>query len=469
MVVRELVTVLGFKVDTRKLRAFDARVGAARRNLQDLTGNLQQAATGLRNFGIGLTAAVSVPLGLAGLAAVKTSAQFEQLQVSFETMLGSAERAEKMIKDIVRFAATTPFELLNVQKGAKRLLAYNVEADKVIDTMRVLGDISAGVGLDKLPNLITALGQVQAKTRLSGEELRQFTETGVPLISALAEMTGFAEREIADQTARLGISYDQVFKALESLTTEGGKFNNLMLKQSKTIAGLFSNLQDAFTIFLKDIGDTIVETFKLDIVLSKLITVLEKAGKIFKALPAPIKGAIVIFAALLAALGPILLIAGLLGQAILGIVAAMAFLGPLLPAIIAGFAGFLVIALKVIAVVGLIGTAIWLLIDDFMAWKEGGDSVIGVLIGRFDEFKRRINLVVDTIKTLFSSLWEALNTGNQEAWNTFKKQLSNIGEFISKFIDKVIDKFIELAPQLIKILIKTFIRLAVAMSFNTSV
>lgn len=208
---------------------------------------------------LALGAATTAALGFA----LNSAAAYEQNRIAFETMLGSAEKARILLKQLSDFAVKTPFNLPDIVEGSKRLLAYGLAAEDVIPTMTALGNISAGVGRDKLPFLITALGQVRAKTVLSGEELKQFTETGVPLIEELSKVTGISVGEIVNNTKDLGISYDSVLKALTNMSSEGGKFYNLMDRQSKTLSGTISNLQDDMgrmareIVGLTDTGDIV--------------------------------------------------------------------------------------------------------------------------------------------------------------------------------------------------------------------
>lgn len=179
-----------------------------------------------------------------GRFALDSASDFEQSRIAFDTMLGSAEKAKKLLKEVSDFAAKTPFELPEVVEGAKKLLAYNVEAENLLPTFRMLGDIASGVGREKLPQLILAFGQVKAATRLTGMELRQFTEAGVPLISLLAKHLGKAESEIQKLVSDGAVKFKDVEAALRMTTSEGGKFFNLMERQSKTFSGTMSNVRD---------------------------------------------------------------------------------------------------------------------------------------------------------------------------------------------------------------------------------
>lgn len=201
----------------------------------------------------GLTLAME-KLGEAGKFALGAASDMEQNRIAFETMLGSAEAAKKMLKNLSDFAVKTPFELPEVVKGAKQLLAYNISAEKILPTFKALGSIAAGVGKDKLPQLVLAFGQVRAATKLTGMELRQFTEAGVPLLEVLAKQSGKTAAQIKeDMENGMQPSFEEVEKAIFSMSEEGGKFYNLLDKQSKTLSGTISNIRDQFTRFAMNI------------------------------------------------------------------------------------------------------------------------------------------------------------------------------------------------------------------------
>lgn len=145
----------------------------------------------IQDIGIAATGILGT-IGALTRSMVDVAATMEQNRIAFTTMTGSAELAGKTLKQLSDFAATTPFELPQLVEGSKKLLAYNIEAKNIIPTMKMLGDISAGVGMDKLPNLILAFGQVKAATHLTGMELRQFSEAGVPLLDALVKQANAA-------------------------------------------------------------------------------------------------------------------------------------------------------------------------------------------------------------------------------------------------------------------------------------
>lgn len=193
----------------------------------------------------------------------KASSEFEQITIAFDTMLGSVERSKKVVGDLKEFANVTPFTSDQVFKASKSLLAYNIQAEELIPILTALGNISSGVGREKLPNLILAFGQVKAATRLTGMELRQFTETGVPLLDELAKVTGKTVAVIKEELIPAGkISFDLVKQALFNATREGGKFFNLMEKQSRSFGGRVSTMTDKFGLLAIAYGDSINRFFR---------------------------------------------------------------------------------------------------------------------------------------------------------------------------------------------------------------
>lgn len=251
------------------------------KSIQRAQKNIEPAADASRKFALGLTAAAA-SAGAFGLAAIKSAAGMEQTKVAFTTMLGSAEKADMFYKDLVQFAAKTPFELTGLEQASKQLLAYGFSQEQVLPNLKSLGDIAAGVGMDKLPNLILAFGQVKAATHLTGMELRQFTEAGVPLLDQLAQQMGKPVAEIQNMVSAGEIGFPAVQQALESMTGEGGRFNDLMTAQSATLSGMWSNLQDAWEQFLREEGAQLLDwgkqfvAFLIDLVQNKLPPLIEK-------------------------------------------------------------------------------------------------------------------------------------------------------------------------------------------------
>ena len=183
----------------------------------------------------------------------KVRGEFQQLEVAFETMLGSAEKARTLMSQLTQTAATTPFGLEDVAQGAKQLLAYGFEAEKVNETLIRLGDIAAGLSVP-LNDLVYLYGTTMAQGRLYTQDLNLFTGRGIPMIGELAKQFGVAESKVKELVEAGKVGFPEVQKVIEGLTDEGGKFGGLMEAQSKTITGQISNIEDAISMMLNEIG-----------------------------------------------------------------------------------------------------------------------------------------------------------------------------------------------------------------------
>lgn len=179
--------------------------------------------------------------------------EFQQFEIAFETMLGNGQKAKGMISDLANLAATTPFYMKGVVNGAKQLLAYGFAANEITDTMRRLGDVSAGLGLN-LQDLTWLYGTTMVQGRLFTRDLMQFTGRGIPLTEELAKQFGVTKDKVSELVTAGKVGFPEVKKAIESLTNEGGKFGGLMEKQSHSITGQISNIQDTIEMAINDLG-----------------------------------------------------------------------------------------------------------------------------------------------------------------------------------------------------------------------
>ncbi len=184
---------------------------------------------------------------------IKVRGEFQQLGIAFETMLGSKAKADKLMQDAIVFAQKTPFTLTDVATNIKQLMAMGIETEKVMDTMKSLGDVAAGVSVP-ISRIAINYGQVAALGRLQQREIRDFAMAGIPIVEELAKQFGKTSDEINDMVAAGQIGFPAVEKAFASMAGEGGKFYNLMEKQNKSVTGQISNLQDKLQVMFNSIG-----------------------------------------------------------------------------------------------------------------------------------------------------------------------------------------------------------------------
>ncbi len=231
-------------------KKMDALKGSSAEAKKGLSG-LEKMSDRVKRSLMGLGMAFSMKGLVSEVANVR--GQFQKLEVAFNTMLGSADKADALMAQLVRTAAITPFDLEGVAQGAKQLLAYGMEAENVNETLTRLGDIAAGLSMP-LNDLVYLYGTTMAQGRLYTQDLNQFTGRGIPMIEELAKVFGVAESKVKDLVEAGKVGFPEVQKVIENLTGEGSKFGGLMEEQSKTISGQISNIKDGIASMFNDMG-----------------------------------------------------------------------------------------------------------------------------------------------------------------------------------------------------------------------
>ena len=186
---------------------------------------------------------------------VQVRSEMQKLEVAFTTMLGSKEKSDALMAQMVELAATTPFDLQTVADGARRLLAYGESAERVTDDLTRLGNIAAGLS-QPLTDLVYLYGTTMTQGRLYTQDFNQFTGRGIPMVRELAAVLGVAENEVRALVEAGRIGFPEVQQVIRRLTDEGGMFYNLMAEQSKTIGGQLSNLGDSISMMFNEIGQS---------------------------------------------------------------------------------------------------------------------------------------------------------------------------------------------------------------------
>lgn len=187
--------------------------------------------------------------------------EFQKQRIALTSILGDSMKAETIFNRIKDLAVVSPFQFKELASYAKQLSAYSIPYEELYDTTKRLADISAGVGVD-MGRIILAYGQVRSAAFLRGQELRQFTEAGIPLVDELAkkftELTGEATSagDVFDKISRKEVSFGMVKDVLWELTNEGGKFYNMQEALAESLAGKWSNLQDAWDVMMADIAES---------------------------------------------------------------------------------------------------------------------------------------------------------------------------------------------------------------------
>lgn len=253
---------LGFAA-TLDIDDFNVSADAMERHVRNISTNIQAEAADMEQSMLSFAQKGAMYIqtylagqGMMGLLSsiVQVRGQFQQLEIAFGTMLGSEEKTVMLMNQMANTAAKTPYDLTGVAEGAKQLLAYGESVDKVNDTLVRLGNIASGLSIP-LNDIVYLYGTTMVQGRLYAQDVRQFTGRGIPLVKELAEMYGKTANEINDMVSAGKIGFEDVQKVLYKLTNEGGQFYNLMEKQSASLTGQISNLEDAWDSMLNRIGN----------------------------------------------------------------------------------------------------------------------------------------------------------------------------------------------------------------------
>jgi tape measure domain-containing protein len=288
----------------------------AERSIGGALGGLAKTA------GMAAAAIGSAMVGAGGFG-LRVAADMQQAQIGFTTLLGSAEQADAFIREMRDFAARTPFEFAGLQEAASRLIAVGVEADRVIPLMTALGDATSamGTGSQGIEQAVRALTQMQQKGKVSGEEMLQLAEAGIPAWDALAAKLGVDVATAQDMVAKGQVRVNDLMAALaERAGPAMQKVAGMMDAQSKSLAGLMSTLKDTLSIGLADAMAPVVAQLTsgglLERISGQLTSLLSSIGP---ALASTVAGVVQVLGAVLPSLTPVLeslggVIADLLGR-----------------------------------------------------------------------------------------------------------------------------------------------------------
>lgn len=242
-------------------------------SLRSIEKSITGLTAGFRFLGGTIAAAFSIQQIAnfsAGLS--KAGMMFEDTKVDLEVMLGSADKAQKMFKDIQNMAIKTPFETSDLLRNTKLMLNFGIAENKVLEYTRLLGDISGG-NKERFNSLALAFSQIAANGKLQGQDRLQMVNAGFNPLQELAKMTGKSMAQLNEDMSEGRISFDMVVQSMQKATSAGGRFYKFMDKRSATMSGKLSTLADTIGLWAGQTGEAINE--KLKPVLEKLAPVIE--------------------------------------------------------------------------------------------------------------------------------------------------------------------------------------------------
>ena len=415
-------------------------------------GNIENSFDKLKNVAIKAISAIG--FGSLIKEGVQYNATVEQLQTSFEVMTGSATKAANIVEKLKQIGASTPFEFTGLAETTQLLMNYGLEADDAIDKMQMLGDISQG-SADKMNRIAMAYGQMSSAGKVSLEDIKQMIEAGFNPLQEISESTGESMASLYKRISKGTISIDEITASMERSTAAGGKYFQSMEKQSQTLNGQWSTVQDNFSNLLGSILQPISEMLTNNILpavndfMSKLQEKIDNGGldsflntlKGILAVIVPLTTAVITFKA---------------AMAIKGIIDSVKTSFAALNAVMKANPILLIVSL----IAGLVSGIIYL-------WNTN-EGFRDAIISIWENIKKAVENVVNSVVSFFTetipNAWNSFVTGlqsiAQSIWdtlvNTWNSIVSFFTETIPSWIQSVITWFQEL-PYNIGVLIGTAI------------
>lgn len=272
--------------------------------------SIEGSLGGLSGALAGLTGAFTAFAGFSAvLGAINKAGQFEQTTIAFDTMLGSASLTKKTLEDLTEFAAKTPFEMPEILQAARGLIQFGETGEDLMKTLNMLGNAASATST---PFGMVALifNQIRGVGKLLTQDFRQLSTRGILSLQDIAEHFKTTTSGAQEMLSKGKISFADVQKIFAGLSAEGGRFNNLMEKQSKSLLGLWSTLKDAIGITARTFGETLMPVAKEFVTIA--ISIAEAIRSWVQENPK-----------LAGAIGKTVVVVGTFVSALLGVIAAM--------------------------------------------------------------------------------------------------------------------------------------------------
>ena len=245
-----------------RLAEVTAELGKANGGVNTLTNSLQRQSGILGRLASAATAYFSVYSLIRFVKGIRdVTGELEYQRVALGRLLQDVSYGNYLFERTKQAAIESPFRIKDLVTYTKQLAAYRIEQTELFDTTKRLADISAGLGVD-MNRLILAFGQVRAASVLRGQELRQFTEAGIPLVELLAEKFTDLKGEMVstgdvfELISKRAVPFSKIAEIFEDLTSKGGMFYDMQKKQAETLKGRWEKLKDAYDVALQSVGDT---------------------------------------------------------------------------------------------------------------------------------------------------------------------------------------------------------------------
>ena len=404
--------------------SLDKKMSDFSNRLEDVKGKFKTLSDKGKDAFVG----ISVPVGLAIGGIIKLGAELEDTEMVFTTMLGSAEKASKMIADVQTMASKTPFGTAELLDATKLMLNFGIASQDIMGHLEMLGNISGG-NKQRFQSLALVFSQVQSQGKLMGGDLLQMINAGFNPLQVISEKTGKSMGELKDLMSKGAISAEMVTKAMQIATSEGGRFNELMAKQATTLNGLMSTLADNFALAGAKLGKSLLPYIK------PFVETLIKMTNGLADLNPKVMAIILAFTGL-AALIPVLMVTvGFLGQSYISFMQTMTMLNSGVLKMVALFSKWNVATKIATAVQAVFNATLWM---NPITWIVAGViALIAVIVLAYQKVDWFRNLV-QTLWIGIQVLWTWLKILGITLWQKIQPALQAVSGFFQSVWQKVV-------------------------------
>lgn len=379
---------------------------------------------------VGKEAFVGVSLPIAGTIGgiIKLGAELEDTEMVFTTMLGSAEKASKMISDVQTMAAKTPFGTQELLDATKLMLNFGIASEDIMGHLEMLGNISGG-NKQRFQSLSLAFSQVQSQGKLMGQDLLQMIGQGFNPLQVISEKTGKSMGELKELMSEGAISAEMVTKAMQIATSKGGRFHELMAKQATTLNGLMSTLADNFALAGAKIGKELLPYIKPFV--EKLIQMTNGLADINP----KFMFFLVIIGSLIAIVPMLMVAIGFLGQSYISFVKAITMANSGIVKLIGLFAKWNVATKIATAIQAVLNSTLWM---NPITWIVAGIialiAIIVICYQKVDWFRNLVQILWMGLQIL----WTWIKIGAIMLWQKLAPALQAVGNFFQMVWGKVV-------------------------------
>lgn len=417
----------GLKSLNKDLETLEKPTSSLSKKISNGFSSIGKVAT---KAGTALTVGLTTPLIALGTAGVKYNAQMEDFEANLTTLLGNADKAKVMLNDLKEMANTTPFETSDLLEATQMMLGFGLQADKTKGYLQTLGDISMG-NSEKLMSLTRAFSQIGASGKATMEDINQMIDAGFNPLQIISEQTGKSMATLRDEVSEGKVSFEDIARAMQVATSEGGRYYNAMEKASQTMNGKLSTAMDALKTALGELTQSLLP------VVTKVVEKITEWANAFADLDQKTQATILKIAGIIAVAGPILGTVGKISSGISSLIKVgsklnEAFnLGSTAVKLLGSAFSFLT------SPVGIVITAITAIVGIITYLWNTNEGFRNAIISAWNT----ICSFFSSIPTFFQNLWERIKNFFINGWNSI---VSFFTETIPQWIQNIITWFQQL-------------------------